>query len=75
MSAVRITEIFIHQTDFKLLCMATSFFFKKFTYLRDREHEQAGGGGGGCGVEGKEEADSPLSREPDTGLDPRTPGS
>ena len=27
------------------------------------------------GTEGEVEADAPLSREPDMGLDPRTPGS
>ena len=36
-----------------------------------REHEQ-GGGESGAEVEG--EADSPLSREPDVGLYPGTPG-
>ena len=29
----------------------------------------------GGGAEGEREADSPLSREPDVGLDPRTLGS
>ena len=37
---------------------------------REREGVQAGGG-----VEGEGEADSPLSRDPDVKLDPRTPGS
>ena len=42
------------------------FFFKDFIYLRareqgEREHEL-----------GEGQADSPLSREPNTGLDPRT---
>ena len=32
-----------------------------------------GAGGGGAEAEG--EADSPLRREPDAGLDPGTPGS
>ena len=31
--------------------------------------------GRGRGAEGEGEAGSPLSREPDVGLDPRTPGS
>jgi len=39
-------------------------------YLFERETAQAGGG-----AEGKGEADSPLSREPNAGLHPRTPGS
>ena len=45
------------------------YFFKHFIHLfeRDREHHC------GEGVEG--EADSPLSRKPDAGLSPRTPGS
>ena len=34
------------------------------------ERAQAGGG-----AEGEGKADSPLSREPDVGLDPRTRGS
>ena len=47
---------------------------KKFIYLRkredERERESAWAGGGLQG-----EADSPLSRDPDVGLDPRTLGS
>ena len=35
--------------------------------MREREREQVGGG-----AEGEGEADSPLSREPYVGLDPRT---
>ena len=42
------------------------FFFKDFIYLTERENVKAGGGA---------EADSPLSREPDVGLDLRTLGS
>ena len=42
---------------------------KFFIYLREREHESMSRGG----TEG--ESDSPLSREPDTGLDPTTLGS
>jgi len=38
--------------------------------MSERERAQAGGA-----AEGEGEADSPLSREPDMGLDPRTPGS
>ena len=37
---------------------------------REREHKQ-----GKWQAEGKREAGSPQSREPDRGLDPRTPGS
>lgn len=44
------------------------FFFKiLFIYLRDSVSKRAG--------EGEGEADSPLSREPDMGLNPRTLGS
>ena len=39
-------------------------------YLREREREHKQGGG----AEGERETDSPLSREPDVGLDPRTLG-
>jgi len=47
------------------------FFLKIFIYLeRERERAQAGGT-----AEGEGEAGSPRSREPDAGLDPRTPGS
>ena len=35
----------------------------------ERERETAWAGGG---AEGKEESDSPLSREPDPGLNPKT---
>ena len=45
-------------------------FFKRFYLFIERERAQAWGE-----VEGEGEADSLLSREPDTGLDPRTPGS
>ena len=46
------------------------YFFKDFIYLRETEHAQAEEG-----AEGEGEADSPLSREPDAGLYPRTLGS
>ena len=54
-----------------------SFFIKiSFIYLtvreREREREQAGGA---AGAEREGEASSPLSREPNTELDPKTPGS
>lgn len=39
-------------------------FFKTYLREREREREQVGG-------EAEEQADSPLSREPDAGLDPR----
>ena len=48
------------------------YLFKKgFIYLFERmsEHEQGGV------AEGEGEADSPLNREPDVGLSPRTPRS
>ena len=53
-----------------VFCLFLFFFFKDFIYVFDREKEhnqgerQAEGEGG-----------SPLSKEPDEGLDPRTPGS
>ena len=40
---------------------------KRKNYLFEREHEWEGEG-----AEGEREAGSPLSREPDAGLDPRT---
>ena len=46
------------------------FFFKIFTYLTERERQSTEAGG-----EAEGEADSPLSREPNAELDPRTPGS
>ena len=52
-----------------LLLSNKSFFLKKkivFIYLREREHEQR------REAEGEGEAGSPLSREPDRGLQPRT---
>ena len=46
-----------------------SLLFKRF-YLFNRERTQAGGD-----AEGEGEADSPLSREPDAGLNLRVLGS
>jgi len=47
------------------------FLFLNFICLFERERAQAG-----CGAEGGGEADSPLSREPDAGLYPRShPGA
>ena len=58
-------------------CRGKNFFvlkciFKKilFIYLRERVRENISRGRGAEG-----EADSSLSREPDSGLDPRTLGS
>ena len=47
-----------------------SFFLNLFVSERVRVRAQAGGEAERDGA-----ADSPLSREPDVGLDPRTPGS
>ena len=44
-------------------------------YLFDREVEQESTSGGAGAAEGEGEAGSPLSREPDEGLDLRTLGS
>ena len=43
-----------------------------FIYLRERKHEREKARAQGA-AEGEGEADSPLSREPNVGLDPRTP--
>ena len=55
---------------FLLSCLVGNFFrrFYLFDTERDRQRAQAGGVGEG-------EAGSPLSREPNMGLDSRTPGS
>jgi len=46
------------------------FFLKMlFIHLRERERDRAEAG---REAEGEREADSPLSREPDRGLDPRS---
>ena len=45
-------------------------FLKDFIYIRQRERERENKQG--RGPEGEGEADSPLSREPNTGLDSRT---
>ena len=51
------------------------FFFRKdFIYLFDRENKRAQTGRV-TEVEGEEEPDFPLSREPNAGLHPRTLGS
>lgn len=49
-------------------------FLKDLLYLFDREREHAQVRGAAEG-EGEGEAGSPLSREPNVGLDPRTLGS
>ena len=46
-------------------------FIYLFIYLRVRESADAHAGFGG-GAEAEGEADSPLSKEPEVGLDPRT---
>ena len=46
-------------------------FIYLFIYLRVRESADAQAGFGG-GAEAEGEADSPLSKEPEVGLDPRT---
>ena len=48
-----------------------SFFKKYFIYLFERMRERAQVVG--AGVQGEEEAGSPLNREPQVGCDPRTP--
>ena len=49
----------------------STFFFKDFIiYLRERESEREQEQG--RGAEGEREADSPLGRELDEGLNPRT---
>ena len=64
---------FIAEGEQKVLESIQDALFLKilFIYLRKREstHEQWGE------AEREREADSPLSRELDLGLDPRTPGS
>ena len=47
--------------------MCINFFKILFIYLTEKEREQSGGG-----AEAEGEAGSPLSREPNTGLHPRT---
>ena len=52
-----------------------TFFFLRFYYLFEREKARESMGRGGQGwAEGEGEAESLLSREPDSGLDPRTLG-
>jgi len=49
------------------------FFNILFIHLRQRDKRERAWAGGEA--EGEEEADSPLSQEPNVGLDPRTLGS
>ena len=46
------------------------YLFSRFYYLFERERERTHKSGG----EGERPENSPLSREPNAGLDPRTPG-
>ena len=48
------------------------FVFKDYLFIREREHAQASGE---QQAEGEGEADSPLIKESNVGLDPRTLGS
>ena len=48
-----------------------SFLKKDFIYLRESAHTQKWGEG----AEEEGEGGSPLRKEPDAGLNPRTPGS
>ena len=52
-------------------CFLSLSIFKDFIYLFDRQRSQVGREAG----REEEEAGSPLSREPDAGLDPKTLGS
>ena len=54
------------------LSSSSSFFFLKDFYLfaRERDHKYAM-----RQAEAERETGSPLSKEPDAGLEPRTPGS
>jgi len=56
------------------LLFSVIFFLKDFIYLFDREREIARAGTQAGGV-GEGEAGFPLSRDPNVGFDPRTPGS
>lgn len=59
------------ERTFVLLCVPLHYIyiFEIYLFEREREHERAQAGEG---AEGEEEADSPLSRDPDVGLHPRT---
>ena len=50
------------------------FCFKDFIYLFDRERERERAQTEEIEGRGRERSRLPLSREPDVGLDPRTPG-
>ena len=54
----------------RLSLTLVTLFLKDFIYLFDRQRSQVG-----REAEREEEAGSPLSREPNAGLDPRTLGS
>ena len=69
------SSLYLSKRNFSLLCFTTKgkivsehYIFFKFIYLPEREHKQ-----GEQQTEG--ESGSPLSREPNAGLDPRTLGS
>ena len=56
---------------FKIYSVSNFYFFKDFIYLTERDTAREGTQAGGAG-EGEE--GSPLSRDPNAGLDPRTLG-
>ena len=56
----------------KLINLKNVFLKILFIYLRERQHEREREQEQGEEAEGEGEADSPLSREPNVGLDLRT---
>ena len=60
-------HLHIKMSGYKNKCNNFLFFKTLFIYLREREHQQ--------GEQEKEKQTPPLSREPNSGLNPRTLGS
>ena len=67
--AIKLFKSFVANTVFLKSNLAI-YFFTDFIYFLERETERVRGWGG---AEGEGETDSPLSREPDAGLNSRTP--
>ena len=72
MSRVRVSQNQQNSSLYWIILIFPTFFFFKvlFIYLTQREPKQRE-----RQAEGEGEAGSPLSREPEVGLDPRTLGS
>ena len=65
----------LHKRQFQVPHFEFFFFLRFYVCIWEREERMRNWAQAGGGTEGEGEADSPLSREPNWGLHPRTLGS